>query len=100
MVKLTVLYGPPSDPAAFEDHYANVHVPLAAKIPDVQRFEASRVIGTPDGSEPSYFRIAELWFESIAVLQASMSSSEGHAAAADIPTFATGGATLLVSEID
>jgi uncharacterized protein (TIGR02118 family) len=28
MVKLTVLYGPPDDPAAFEDHYAGTHVPL------------------------------------------------------------------------
>ena len=34
MVKVTVLYGPPSDPAAFEDYYANTHVPLAAKMPE------------------------------------------------------------------
>ena len=38
MVKLTVLYGPPTDAAAFEDYYANTHLPLAAKLPNVARF--------------------------------------------------------------
>ena len=36
MVKLTVLYGPPADPAAFEDHYASTHLALAAKIPSAR----------------------------------------------------------------
>ena|SRR5947209_7615223 len=100
MVKLTVLYGPPTDPAAFEDHYANTHLPLASKMPNVQRFEAGRVVGTPDGSEPPYYRIAELWFDSAETLQATMATEEGQATAGDIPTFATGGATLVVSEVD
>ena len=42
MVKLTVLYGHPEDPEAFEEYYANTHLPLAAKIPDVQRFEVAQ----------------------------------------------------------
>jgi uncharacterized protein (TIGR02118 family) len=28
MVKLTVLYGHPDDPDAFEEYYANTHMPL------------------------------------------------------------------------
>ena len=32
MVKIVVLYGPPADPAAFEDHYAGKHLPLASNI--------------------------------------------------------------------
>lgn len=100
MVKLTVLYGPPTDVSAFEDHYANTHLPLAATIPNVKRFEASRVIGTPDGSEPPYYRMAELWFDSAEDLQASTGSEEGRATVADIETLATGGATVLIAEID
>jgi uncharacterized protein (TIGR02118 family) len=100
MVKVTVLYGPPTDPGAFEDHYANTHVPLAGKMPNVARFEAGRVIATPDGSEPPYFRIAELWFESQDDLQASMSSPEGRETTGDIANFATGGATVVISELD
>ena len=100
MVKVTVLYGPPEDPSAFEDHYTNTHLPLVDKMPNVRRFEASRVIGTPDGSEPPYYRIAEVWFDSQEDLQASMGSDEGQATVGDIPNFASGGATVVVSEVD
>ena len=100
MLKVTVLYGPPTDPAAFEDHYANTHVPLAAKMPNVARFEASRVIATPDGGDPPFYRIAELWFETQEAMQASMSSPEGRETVADIGNFATGGATVVISDVD
>lgn len=99
MVTLTVLYGHPTDPATFDDYYANTHVPLAARIPNVQRFEAGRV-STPDGSEPPYYWVAELWFESEEVLEQSLSSEEGQAATDDIPNFATGGATVFTSEVE
>ena len=98
MAKLTALYGHPTDPAAFEEHYANTHAPLVEKIPNLQQFEAGKVIATPDGSERPYYLIAELWFESVEQLQSSMSSSEGRAAAEDLQNFATGGATLFISK--
>src|SRR5438067_260562 len=97
MVKVTVLYGPPADPAAFEDYYAGKHLPLAGKMPDVARFEASRVTATPDGGAPPYYRIAEVWYDSQEAMQASMSSPEGRATVADIGNFATGGATVVIS---
>ena len=99
MVKLTVLYGLPGDPEAFEDYYANNHLPLAARIPNVQRFESGRVAAA-EGGAPPYHRIAELWFESASVMQESLSSPEGKAATDDIPNFANGGATVFVSEIE
>ena len=100
MVKLVVLYGHPSDPAAFEEHYASTHGALVAKIPDLQLFEASRVIGTPDGGDPPYYRIAELSFESPEALQAALASPEGQETVADLPNFASGGATVLVADVD
>ncbi|HTX46696.1 MAG TPA: EthD family reductase [Solirubrobacteraceae bacterium] len=99
MVKLIVAYGVPEDPAAFDQHYAEKHVPLAEKIPNVERFEAAKVLGTADGSPAPYHLIAELWFDSAEVLQASLRSPEGQAAAADVGTFATGGATLMIAQI-
>ena len=96
MVKVTVLYGPPSNPAAFEDYYANSHLPIAAKTPNVRRFEAGRVIGTPDAGEPPYCRMAELWFDS----HEDLESQEGQATVADIRNFATGGATVLITQVD
>jgi uncharacterized protein (TIGR02118 family) len=53
-------------------------------MPNVRRFEASRLIGTPDGSEPPYYRLAGIWFDSQEDLQASTSSPEGQATVADI----------------
>ena len=99
MVKLTALFGHPEDSEAFEEYYANQHLPLAAKIPNVQRFESGRV-GTVDASEPPYHRIAEFWFESAERLSEALSSPEGEYATGDIRNFATGGATVFISEVE
>jgi uncharacterized protein (TIGR02118 family) len=90
----------PTDPAAFEEYYANTHMPLVDKIPNLLRYEAARVVATPDGSEPPYYRIFEGYFEDIEQLQSSLSTPEGQAPPNDIPNFATGGATIFISEID
>ena len=99
MMKLTVLYGPPTDTAAFDQHYQDVHAPLAQKIPGLTRFEAGKVT-TLDGSDPPYYLMAQLWFEDMASFGAGMGSPEGAAAAADVPTFASGGATMLLIEVE
>ncbi len=99
MVKLTVLFGYPEDPEAFEEYYANQHLPLAAKIPNVQRFESGMMRAIDEGESP-YHRIAELWFESAERMGEALSSPEGEAASVDLPNFATGGAKFLVSEVE
>ena len=98
MVKLVVAYGAPEDSAAFDAHYASTHVPLVEKIPNLRRFEAGKILGTPDGSAAPFYWLAELWFDSVEEIQAGMGSSEGQAAGADVPTFASGGATLMIAE--
>ncbi len=98
MVKLVVAYGHPDDPSAFDRHYAETHAPLAQKIPNLRRFEAGKVIGTADGSSAPYYFIAELSFDDPGELQAAMESAEGQAAAQDVSTFASGGATLMIAE--
>jgi uncharacterized protein (TIGR02118 family) len=98
MVKLVVSYGAPDDPAAFDAHYASTHVPLVQKIPNLRRFEAGKVLGTPDGSPAPFYYLAELWFDSAQELEAAMGSAEGQAAGADVATFASGGATLMIAE--
>jgi uncharacterized protein (TIGR02118 family) len=96
MVKLVVAYGPPDDPAAFDAHYAQTHAPLAQKIPDLRHFEAGKVLGTPDGSAAPYYLIAQLSFDDAEALQTAMATEAGRAAAADVATFASGGATMMV----
>ena len=100
MVKGTALFGHPEDPDAFEEYYASTHVPLVHKIPNLQRFEAARIVATPDGGEPPYYRIGELYFEDMEQLQAGLSSHEGQAVVADMQNFATGGVTMFISDLD
>ena len=99
MVKLTLLYGHPADAASFESYYAESHLPLAARITGVRRAEFSLVSGAIDGSKSPYYRIAELYFDDLEQLGTSMGSAGGQAAVADLPNFATGGVTTIVSQV-
>jgi uncharacterized protein (TIGR02118 family) len=98
MVKLVVIYGAPEDPAAFDEYYAGTHTPLVHKIPGLRRFDAGKVLGTPDGSPPPYHLIAELYFDDADALQDGSGSPEGRAAGDDLANFASGGATLMIVE--
>jgi uncharacterized protein (TIGR02118 family) len=94
--QLTVLYHHPEDTAAFDKHYAEVHAPLAAKMPGLQRYTYAKPGPGPDGSQPAYHLIAVLDFADEAAFGAAMGSAEGQAANADLPNFAAAGATILV----
>ena len=98
MVKLMVLYGQPKDPAAFEKYYAETHMPIAAKM-NIRKIELSKVVGTPDGSKPPFYRVADVYFDDMAHLQRSTASPEGQATVGDLKNFATGGVTVLISEV-
>ena len=98
MVKLTILYGHPADPAEFERYYAQEHLPFAQKLGGVERFELHRVQRTLDGSPSPYYRIAEMWYRDAATLRETWESEDVRAVLADLDHFATGGATLLVAE--
>ena len=80
------------------------HLPLKSSKDNshqaFKRYEAARIVATPDGSEPPYYRIFEGYFEDMEQLQSSMATPEGQAAPNDVPNFATGGVTIFISEID
>ncbi|MDB5231820.1 MAG: Ethyl tert-butyl ether degradation EthD [Chitinophagaceae bacterium] len=97
--KLTVLYGHPQDTAAFEKYYKEKHLPLASKIAGVTRLELTKFTAAPDGSKPSYYRMAELNFANDNDLKKAMDSPEGKTAVADLRSFATGGVTVIVGTV-
>lgn len=100
MIKLTALYGHPTDTATFEDYYSNTHIAKAAKMKGYEKLELTKFSGAPDGSKPAYYRMAEFWFSSPDAMQATMGSPEGVAVASDLANFATGGVTLLVGAVE
>jgi len=96
MAELVVMYKAPKDTAAFDKHYSEKHIPIAKKIPGLRKYAISQgPVATPAG--PSAFHlIAILTFDNLAAIQAGFGSAEGRAAAADVQTFATGGADMLL----
>ena len=76
-MKVHVLYGKPTDPAAFEEYYRSTHAPIAAKLPGLQSFEYGKSMPNPDGSEAAYFWLATLSFPDAATLGAAMTGPEG-----------------------
>ena len=93
---LTVCYGHPADPAAFDAHYTSTHVPLAEKIPGMTSY-TYRHCASLDGSQPPYYLLAELSFPSQEAMNAALASSEAQVATADVANFADGGATMFVA---
>ena len=83
MAQLVVLYKAPKDAAAFDNHYLQIHIPLAKRLPGLRKYEVSRgPVMTPVG--PSGFHlIATLHFDDIASIQNAFASAEGKATAAD-----------------
>ena len=98
MAQLVVTYGKPADPAAFDAHYRDVHIPLANAIPGLRRYEVSDgPVLTPEGPSDVHM-IATLTFDGLADIAAAFASPQGQAAAAEVACFATGGASMLMFE--
>lgn len=87
MVKLVAVYRKPEDPAAFDKHYFETHVPLAKKMPGLIKCEVEKIIGSPMPGETPYLA-AHMYFKDKPALDAAMASPEGKAAAKDLMSFA------------
>ena len=99
MAKLVILYSHPKDPAAFEDYYANRHIPYATEnMPSVIGAENLRVIGASEADPPPYYRVSWLAYADMFDLQAGISSEPGRAVLGDLENFATGGAAILICD--
>jgi len=99
-VKLVVLYTQPDDPAAFDEHYLGVHMPLAVSIPGLQRAETGKLPVALDGGEQTYYRMAELYFADQAAMDAAFGSAEGAATAEDYGQIAPPGSRMLIEVLD
>jgi uncharacterized protein (TIGR02118 family) len=100
MIRLMVMYGHPKDPAAFDRHYREVHLPIAKKIKGFTRWTVGKVSGTPDGKPAPYYYFADLFAESRQAMEKILASPEGQAAIKDVPNFASGGVTFLYSDVE
>ena len=78
MYKLIAIWSAPraEDEEAFEQHYRDVHLAVAAKTPNMRRLVAVRTSDGLEGGQSAFYRVAELHFDSKADLEAAEHSAE------------------------
>src|SRR3989475_12923130 len=93
-----VLYNQPKDTAAFEKYYAEKHIPLFASHAQeigVTRVELVRFAPGADGKPAAIYREADLRWDTKEAMEKGLATPGFKAVSGDLPTFATGGFTVL-----
>jgi uncharacterized protein (TIGR02118 family) len=74
-------YETPADPAAFDRHYREIHIPLCRRLPGLRRQVVSRDVAVVRGAP--YYLVAELDWDTMEDLRTAFASAEGRATAED-----------------
>jgi uncharacterized protein (TIGR02118 family) len=99
-IKVTILYGHPKSPEDFEKYYFGTHMPLVVAAKGGKRSETSKCPPAADGSLPPFYRVFEIWFDNQEDMAAMTATPEWKKLVADVPNFASGGITRVVSKVD
>jgi uncharacterized protein (TIGR02118 family) len=89
---LTVTYPAPNDAARFKAYYEATHLPLARQFPGLKSWSFAYPEPLGPGSAP--FCIFQAWFDDRAAMLAALQSEIGQKVVADVPNFASAGATV------
>jgi len=90
MNRVSIEYREPADPETFAVRYRSEHVPIASRLPGLQRYTLS----VPRGKAPSLpVLVAELWFADAESMKQALGSPEMAEAAEHADTL---GASLTV----
>jgi uncharacterized protein (TIGR02118 family) len=98
-VKITITFGPPADPVAFERHYVDTHAPLVRALPGLRAYEYGRALTNFDGTASAAFWVVSLTFDDADAMHAAFASGPGQRTVEDMPNFITGTMTSVVSDV-
>ena len=96
MPRLIALYNVPDDTDAFDAHYRDVHMPIVSRYPNLRDVRLSKPAGVA-GRAAAYHLMAEMVFDSVADLDAALSSDAGAESARDLRNFAGAGVTMFIA---
>jgi uncharacterized protein (TIGR02118 family) len=82
MIKFMITFQRPQNVGIFENAYNDL-LALIERMPDVQRRQVVNVLGSPVG-EPPYYRILEVYFESVEQMESSLRSKAGQEAGLEL----------------
>ena len=96
--KLLVIYPYPKNVEVFERAYLEEHAPMVTPetMKGMTKFVATKMVGTPDGSPPPFYRMAELHFPSLDALKACASSEGAQKAVAHAVSISSGGKPIFL----
>lgn len=94
MSKLIVLYPKPSDPAHFERHFRETHMPLVQMMPGLRSFSFGPTTSL-DGKDGAFFWMFAGTFDTLKAITDALSSPEGQKVVDDIPNYSTEAPTIL-----
>jgi uncharacterized protein (TIGR02118 family) len=97
--KITVIYDNPQDPEAFEAGYPD-QLPLARKLPGVQRIETSKVWPKEDGTPTPAYRMVDLYFTDYDAASAAVTTAEAGAFVNSVFALATGGVRIVFADVE
>ncbi|HLU46974.1 MAG TPA: EthD family reductase, partial [Planctomycetota bacterium] len=60
MIRLTVLYGHPTDPEEFDRYYREVHIPIARKMKGLLGWTIGKCEAIDRSEKPKYYLIVGL----------------------------------------
>src|SRR6185312_13444334 len=82
MATMMVIYKTPPDKESFLEHYFDMHIPLAKKLPGLIKYKVSQnPVSVITGQD--VFLVGELFFESMEDIKSAFASPEGRACAED-----------------
>jgi uncharacterized protein (TIGR02118 family) len=96
---LTVIYNPPKDAKAFEAYYPKHLAIVSEGQPEIgfTKAELTKFESTLDGKKPTFYRQAELYFDSMEALKRGIATPAFKKAGDDIANFASGGALVMIA---
>jgi uncharacterized protein (TIGR02118 family) len=95
-MKIIALYKQPADPAAFDQAYFTIHLPLLDKVPGLQKTAVTRFTRSLSGE--AFYLMAEMYFSDKEALKAAMRSPEMASAGENLNSFAEGLPSMLYGE--
>ncbi len=97
-MRVIVLYPRPTDSAEFERKYEEHLSWVSKRIPGLSRFMVGKILSTPSGETPPFYRIAQLYFPSMDALQALQSPGTPEAVADAVALSSGGAPVFLIAE--
>lgn len=99
MYCLTVIYQKPENPEHFKKHYAEVHLPLAKKLPGLRTYNVAypTALGRQEGAP---FCIFQAYFDDLDGMNKALRSDVGKEVASDVPNYSPKGASMFHFDLD